>query len=156
MRAWALARALRARARPLRAGDADRDAPVFIVRFMCSAACLKLKSIQKQLPNWAPNCSKFIPGWLQNPPQNGSKMCLQTLLERSWEPLGYGSIFRSLIFGSSWPLGALLEPSGPKKTNWKRLLDGPRPPRRPVSACLGVQNGARRGVQKGGKNGTPA
>ena len=78
-------------------------------------ACLRLKSIQKQLPNWAPNCSKFIPGWLQNPPQNGSKMCLGTLLEPSWRPLGYGSIFRSLIFASSWPLGALLEASGPKK-----------------------------------------
>ena len=112
---------------------------------MCSAACLRLKSIQKQLPNWAPYCSKFIPGWLQNPPQNGSKMCLKTLLERSWEPLGYDSIFRSLIFGSSWPLGALLEPSGPKRTNWKRLLDGPRPPRRPVSACLGAKYPPKRG-----------
>ena len=84
MRAWALARALRARARPLRAGDADRDAPVFVVRFMCSAACLGLNSIQQQLLNWAPKCSKFIPGWLQNPPSKGSKMCLGILLETSW------------------------------------------------------------------------
>ena len=152
MRAWALARALRARARPLRAGDADRDAPVFIVRFMCSATRVRLKSIQNNsstgpqiVPNSSLDGSKILP-----------KIAPKCVLEPSWRPLGYGSLFRSLIFASSWPLGALLEVSGPKKSNWKRLLDGPRPPRRPVSACLGVQNGARRGVQKGGKNGTPA
>ena len=41
---------------------------------------------------------------------------------------------------ASWnALGALLEAFGAQTSNWKRLLDGPRPPRRPVSACLGAK-----------------
>ena len=40
----------------------------------------------------------------------------------------------------SWmPLGALLEAFGAQKSNWKRLLDGPRPPRRLVSASPGAK-----------------
>ena len=41
---------------------------------------------------------------------------------------------------ASWrPLGTLLEAFGAQKSNWKRLLDGPRPPRRLVSALPGSQ-----------------
>ena len=58
-----------------------------------------------------PKIVKIIPRWLQNPPQLAPKL----VLEPSWRPLGYGSFSRSLIFASSWPLGALLDASGPKK-----------------------------------------
>ena len=57
---------------------------------------------------------------------------LAELLELSWQPGG--------LLEASWnALGALLEAFGAQKSNWKRLLDGPRPPRRSVSACLGTE-----------------
>ena len=50
---------------------------------------------------------------------------------------------QEICSGGLWPLGRPLErsgtPPGPPKSNWKRLLDGPRPPRRLVSALPGGQ-----------------
>ena len=115
MRAWALARALRARARPLRAGDADRDAPVFIVRFMCSAACLRLKVYKNNsptgpqiVPNLSLDGSKILP-----------KMAPKCVLEPSWSHLG-GLLAMVLSSGRlfSPPVGLLersWKPRGPKK-----------------------------------------
>ena len=45
-------------------------------------------------------------------------MSLKLVLEPSWRPLGYGSFLGGLILTPSWPLGALLEASGPQKSNW--------------------------------------
>ena len=72
------------------------------------------------------------------------------LLEVSWRPLGafeeawsakgrlpeaYGA-----LLDASWkPLGALLEALGAEKKFWDRLLDGPKAPRRSVSACLAAK-----------------
>ena len=55
--------------------------------------------------------SKMAPTWLEN----DSKMAPKGVLERSWRPLGYWCPYFALIFASSWPLGALLDASGPKK-----------------------------------------
>ena len=82
----------------------------------------------KLVPKSSLNGSKHLPNWLPN---------------WSWNPLGgllAMVLFRGPLF--SPPVGLLERswtPPGPKKTNWKRLLDGPRPPRRPVSACLGAK-----------------
>ena len=63
----------------------------------------------------------------------------------NWSQIDLGAHFggREICSGRLWPLGRLLARSwtrmGPKKTNWNRLLDGPRPPRRSVSACLGAK-----------------
>ena len=50
---------------------------------------------------------------------------------------------QEICSGGLWPLGRLLErswtPPSPPTSNWKRLLDGPRPPRRLVSALPGGQ-----------------
>ena len=50
---------------------------------------------------------------------------------------------QEICSGGLWPLGRLLErswtPPSPPTSNWKRLLDGPRPPRRLVSALPGSQ-----------------
>ena len=60
---------------------------------------------------------------------------------------------QEICSGGLWPLGRLLErswtPPGPQKSNWKRLLDGPRPPRRPVSASPGGQIPSQSGAQGG-------
>ena len=50
---------------------------------------------------------KSTPKWVQN-----------GVLEPSWRPLGYGSFWGGLILTPSWPLGALLDASGPQKSNW--------------------------------------
>ena len=66
----------------------------------------------------------------------GVKIGPQRLLGPFLERLG--------LMEACWSaLGGFLERSwaalGPKKTNLDRLLAGPRPPRRPVSACLGAK-----------------
>ena len=62
---------------------------------------------------------------------------LAELLELSWQPGG--------LLEASWnALGALLEAFGAQKSNWKRLLDGPRPLRRLVSALPGGQIPSKR------------
>ena len=59
---------------------------------------------------------------------------------------------QEICSGGLWPLGRLLERSwtrmGPQKTNWNRLLDGPRPPRRSVSACLGAKWAPKRSPRR--------
>ena len=114
---------------------------LFPVRFMFSATCLRLKSIQTTTPQLVPKLSKSSP--------DGSKILPNWLPNWSWNPLGgllAMVLFRGPLF--SPPVGLLERswtPPGPKKTNWKRLLDGPRPPRRPVSACLGAKYPPKRG-----------
>ena len=58
----------------------------------------------RRVPNSSQNCSKIGPKWVQN-----------GVLDPSWRPLGYGSFLGGLILTPSWPLGALLDASGPKK-----------------------------------------
>ena len=62
---------------------------------------------------------------------------LGSLLGGSWA-LPAASLALWGLSGRSWmSIGALLETFGAQKSNWKWLLDGPRRPRRPVSALLG-------------------
>ena len=44
------------------------------------------------------------------------------LLESSWRLFGDGSFSGGLILTPSWPLGALLDASGPQKSNWGTAL----------------------------------
>ena len=83
-----------------------------------------------------PKIFTIIPRWLQNPPPNGSKMVLGNLLEPSWLWFFLAVSYFCLQLASWSALGRL---RAPKKVIGERPLDGPRPPRRLVSACLGAK-----------------
>ena len=99
---------------------------------LCSALLCSLVSVPL-------SAFKMAPKRLEIRAQTGFKSGLKStlgplaeLLELSWQPGG--------LLEASWnALGALLEAFGAQKSNWKRLLDGPRPPRRLVSALPGGQ-----------------
>ena len=63
---------------------------------------------------------KWVQHWIRIAPS--TRKPSESLLEASWNALE-----------------ALLEAFGAQKSNWKRRLDGPRPPRRLVSALPGGQ-----------------
>ena len=103
---------------------------------LCSTLCSALLCSLVSVPLSA---LKMAPKRLEIRAQTGSKSGLKSilgplaeLLELSWQPGG--------LLEASWnALGALLEAFGAQKSNWKRLLDGPRPLRRLVSALPGGQ-----------------
>ena len=78
---------------------------------------LEMVFTSKWGPEWSPNGSQMAP---QRP--LGASWPAEGLLERSWRALG-----------------AILGGLGAQKSNWNQLLDGPRPPRRLVSALPGGQ-----------------
>ena len=71
--------------------------------------------------------------------QNGSETVLESILGVLGENLELFWL-TGRLWENSWnALRALLDAFGAQKSNWKRLLDGPRPPRRLVSALPGGQ-----------------
>ena len=96
----------------------------FLLCFLLYLCCLKLSNIA---PIWDPTCV-----------ENGSRI-------DPGDHLGG----QEICSGGILPLGRVLErswtPPGPQKSNWKRLLDGPRAPRRLVSALPGAQITSKRG-----------
>ena len=97
---------------------------------LCRSLLSALKIFQKNSSIWHLKCL-----------QNGSQIDLGAHLGG-----------REICSGRLWPLGRLLERSwtrlGPQKSNWNRLLDGPRPPRRSVSACLGAKWAPKRSPRR--------
>jgi hypothetical protein len=72
----------------------------------------------KMIPKWLQDATKKAPKWLQN--------CFKINQNCSWNPpgglLAIGCPFWGLILPSSWPLGALLDPSRAKKNTLDRPL----------------------------------
>ena len=101
--------------------------------------CALLSALLCSLVSVPLSAFKMAPKRLEIRAQTGFKSGLKSilgplaeLLELSWQPGG--------LLEASWnALGALLEAFGAQKSNWKRLLDGPRPLRRLVSALPGGQ-----------------
>ena len=135
----AIARALRARAR----------------RFEEGATRAKQEQLQAGIP-WSStkNSSQTVPKQscrivrilLQNHSQMAprfSKLAPKGVPKRSWNALGSLLAMGALILPLFSPPVGLLErswtPPRLKKSNWKRLLDGPRPPRRLVSTILAAK-----------------
>ena len=108
---------------------------------LCSALLCSLVSVPL-------SAFKMAPKRLEIRAQTGFKSGLKStlgplaeLLELSWQPGG--------LLEASWnALGALLEAFGAQKSNWKRLLAGPRPPRRLVSALPGGQIPSQMGPRR--------
>ena len=116
---------------------------------LCSARLCSLVSVPL-------SALKMAPKRLEIRAQTGSKSGLKSilgplaeLLELSWQPGG--------LLEASWnALGALLEAFGARKSNWKRFLDGPRPPRRLVSALPGGQIPSQREPRRAPNRGPKA
>ena len=106
--------------------------------------CALLSALLCSLVSVPLSAFKMAPKRLEIRAQTGFKSGLKStlgplaeLLELSWQPGG--------LLEASWnALGALLEAFGAQKSNWKRLLDGPRPLRRLVSALPGGQIPSKR------------
>ena len=101
--------------------DADADAAAVVAD---AGACVFGPWLQppEDTPKQSPKCLKKQfqndPRRVPNSSQNCSKMSPEAVLDPSWRPLGSCCPFCALILPSTWPLGALLEASGPQKSNW--------------------------------------
>ena len=101
--------------------DADADAAAVVAD---AGACVCGPWLQppEDTPKQSPKCLKKQfqndPRRVPNSSQNCSKMSPEAVLDPSWRPLGSCCPFCALILPSTWPLGALLEASGPQKSNW--------------------------------------